>query len=270
MLAEYVTHDVFWKRLIMVNVVFVGRPGADDGEWVLVDAGLKFSANAIERAARERLAYHGRPACIVMTHGHFDHVGALQELAERWDVPVYAHEKELPYLTGSAAYLPPDPSVGGGMMSAVSPLYPNGAIDLGERAQPLPEDGTVPGLAGWRWVATPGHTPGHISLFREEDRTLIAGDAFTTVKQESALHVITQHKSIHGPPMYFTPDWKSAKASVQALRELRPAAAVTGHGLPIFGGELEHHLEVLSDRFEQVALPEHGKYADAYRERQLK
>ena len=42
-------------------------------------------------------------------------------------------------------------------------------------------------MPGWRWVHTPGHTAGHVSLFRDADRTLIAGDAFVTTKQESAL-----------------------------------------------------------------------------------
>ena len=64
---------------------------------------------------------HGnRPAAILLTHGHFDHVGALKTLAEEWDVPVYAHTLELPYLTGRSSYPPPDPSVGGGAMAAMS------------------------------------------------------------------------------------------------------------------------------------------------------
>lgn len=268
MLAEQLAQDVYWKRILMVNVCYIGQPGAEEGEWVLVDAGLRFSANCIEREARERLGYRGRPGCIILTHGHFDHVGALQELVRRWDVPVYAHEDELPFLTGETDYLPPDPSVGGGMMSIVSPLYPNEAIDLGRRVLPLPTDGSVPGMESWRWIATPGHTPGHVSLFREEDRTLIAGDAFVTVKQESALNVLTQRKSIHGPPMYFTPDWDTARASVRALRDLRPSAAVTGHGLPVYGEELERFLDVLSVDFGRVAVPEHGRYVD--RERLLK
>jgi len=37
-----------------------------------------------------------------MTHGHFDHVGGLKHLAREWDVPIYAHELEMPYLNGRA------------------------------------------------------------------------------------------------------------------------------------------------------------------------
>ena len=100
-----------------------------------------------------------RPAAIVMTHGHFDHVGALASLAERWDVPIYAHPLELPYLDGRSSYPRPDPSVGGGMMSAMSRFYPRGPVDVGRWLRTLPEDGAVPGMPGWRWIHTPGHTP---------------------------------------------------------------------------------------------------------------
>ena len=45
----------------------------------------------IESAARERFGEGARPAAIVLTHGHFDHVGCLEKLAEKWDAPIYAH-----------------------------------------------------------------------------------------------------------------------------------------------------------------------------------
>ena len=55
----------------------------------------------------------------------------------------------------------------------------------------LPSDGTVPHLPDFKWIHTPGHTPGHISLFREKDQALIVGDAFVTVKQEYLYKVLT-------------------------------------------------------------------------------
>ena len=109
------------------------------------------------------------PEAIILTHGHFDHVGSLERLLQLWDVPVYAHTLELPYLTGRSSYPPPDPLVGGGAMAWSSKLYPRGPIDLDGRAQALPDDHTVPGLPGWRWIHTPGHSPGHVSLVRESD-----------------------------------------------------------------------------------------------------
>ena len=113
--------DVAWLRTAMVNVVFLGPPDAGDGGWVLVDAGLPGYGDQIARAASRRYG-DARPAAIVLTHGHFDHVGALRTLAERWDVPIHAHPLELPYVTGRASYPPPDPTVGGGAMARLSPL----------------------------------------------------------------------------------------------------------------------------------------------------
>jgi glyoxylase-like metal-dependent hydrolase (beta-lactamase superfamily II) len=247
----------------MVNVVYIGRPGAKSGEWALVDTGLPLSAEAIERDARERLRFEGRPSCIVLTHGHFDHVGSVRELANQWEVPVYVHERELPHVTGRKGYPTPDPTVGGGLMARISPMYPTKAINLGEAARALPADGSVPGLPEWQWIATPGHSDGHISLFRPSDRTLLAGDAFVTVNQESAWDVLMQRSSIHGPPAYLTTDWEAASRSVVALRELRPHVAVTGHGLPVVGEvDCSLLLELLCERFDDIAVPNQGKFVD--------
>src|SRR4051794_1282105 len=202
---------------MIVNVMFFGAAGAGDRNWVLIDAGLFGTKGLIMRAAANRFGKQARPSGIVLTHGHFDHVGVLEELAEEWDAPVYAHELERPFLDGSTSYPPPDPSVGGGLIAASSPLFPRGPIDVCDRLHGLPADGTVPGMPDWRWIATPGHSPGHVSLWRENDRTLIAGDAFVTTRQESAYSAFMQTPEINGPPMYFTPDWVNAAASVRKL-----------------------------------------------------
>src|SRR3954453_20525132 len=231
-----VTSDVAYLRTGIVNVILYGRPGAPSGSWVLIDAGLPGSAGRIMHAAEEWIGPWARPAAVVLTHGHFDHVGALSELVRHWDVTVYAHRLELPYLTGRLSYHPPDPYFVGGALAAMSRVYPQGPIDLGTRVQVLPGDGLGPLMPGWRWIHTPGHTPGHVSLFRDADRTLIAGDTFVTTKQESMLAALLKPQAVHGPPKYFTPDWDQAEASVRRLALLRPEVAATGHGVPMRGG----------------------------------
>ena len=244
-----------YRRLAIVNVVFHGPRGAGDRGWVRIDAGVPGSRAAIERVAVARFGDGARPLAIVQTHGHFDHVGALEDLAAAWDAPVFAHPLEHGYLDGSQAYPPAHPSIGDGLMSLLSPLYPRGPIDLGARLRPLPADGSVPGMPGWQWIHTPGHTPGHVSLWHEASRTLIAGDAVITTAQESAYEVARQVPEIHGPPRYFTPDWEAAEDSVRRLEALHPKTLVTGHGPALAGPAMRAGLDRLAADFREVAVP---------------
>lgn len=82
------------------------------------------------------------------------------------------------------------------------------------------------------------------------------------VRQDSLYKVITQEKEIAGPPRYLTTDWESAKESVRLLDSLNPAVAVTGHGYPIEGEELERGLSKLAKEFDSLAKPDHGKYVE--------
>lgn len=257
-----VAHDLAYRRLVMVNVVFSGPPDAGDRGWVLVDAGVVGTKALIVSAAEARFGTGARPSAIVLTHGHFDHVGALEDLAEAWDVPVYAHEIEHSYLSGRAAYPPGDPSVGGGLMASLSSLYPTKPVDVSSRLRSLPADGSVPGMPGWRWLHTPGHSPGHVSLWREADRTLIVGDAFVTTTPESAYATAFQSPELHGPPRYFTIDWEASRASVTTLARLNPDLVIAGHGRAMQGPEMTGALHRLAQDFMRLAIPERGRYVD--------
>jgi glyoxylase-like metal-dependent hydrolase (beta-lactamase superfamily II) len=249
--------DIYCFTIQFVNICFVG---SSEIGWVLIDAGTPKSAQKIIKEAKNRFGEDTMPKAIILTHAHFDHIGAILELLEEWDVPVYAHSFELPYLTGEKNYPLPDNTVDAGLIAKLSPMFPTEAIDLGNKVKALPSSGTVPHMEGWNWIHTPGHTEGHISLFREKDRALIVGDAFVTVKQESLYSVLTQELEIHGPPKYLTPDWDSSWESVKLLEKLKPALAVTGHGHPVSGDWLTENLSVLSRDFDKIAIPEHGKY----------
>ena len=258
--TEEVRPDLAFKRLAIVNSLFFGLPDAGDRQWTLIDCGIPGTAGLIKRAAARRFGENARPAAIIQTHGHFDHVGALEELAAEWDAPVYAHPLELPYLNGQAAYPPPDPAVGGGLMAAISGIYPRGPVSLGTRLHALPDDHSVPFMPGWTWLHVPGHTPGQIALWRGSDKTLIAADAFVTTAQESAYAVAVQKPEMHGPPMYFTPDWVSARKAVEVLAALEPDLVITGHGPAMQGAEMRAALHTLARDFDQIAVPEHGRY----------
>ncbi|WP_461106874.1 MBL fold metallo-hydrolase [Spirosoma koreense] len=255
-----VTPDVAGLKTLFVNVFFIGQPG-EGNPWVLVDAGLAGYAGSIKKKAEQLFGEGTQPQAIVLTHGHADHTGSLKTLLETWDVPVYAHRLELPYLQGKSSYPPPDPAIGGGGMAYMSWIFPIGPSDFGDRIQVIADNGAIPELPDWRAIHTPGHAPGHISLFRDKDRTLIAGDAFVTTNQNALSAVATQREEFHGPPAYFTCDWQAAKQSVLKLNNLNPHAAGTGHGVSVHGLELALGLNRLAHEFEARSIPsEDGRY----------
>lgn len=264
--VDEVATDVVRLRIGMVNVYFVGLPRAHTNgsrsapNWVLVDAGLAHGAAEILRVAADRFGVTSRPTAIVLTHGHFDHVGALDALLAVWDVPVYAHVAELPFLTGRANFPPPDPTVGAGIMPRLAPPEPETGTNLGNRLQPLPVNGRIPGMPTWRWIHTPGHSPGHVSLFRSIDRLLLAGDAVATTDQTSIYASVAQRRELSGPPAYFTIDWDKAERSVAILASLRPAILATGHGEPMSHVTLAADFMGLARDFHKRVRPTHGRY----------
>lgn len=255
-----VSQGVWGMRIVFVNIYMIAnRRGAGKG-WVLVDTGLKGSAKKIIAMAEALFGPGTRPTAIVLTHGHSDHSGSLCELLKYWNVPVYAHKLELPYLTGKSSYPPADPQVGGGLMSLVSWVFPVKPINISKNIREIDLYDGVPELPEWKVIHTPGHTPGHISLFFPLNTTLIAGDAFTTTQAESAFYVLTYKKKISGPPKYITTDWIAAGRSVRKLAALQPRIAATGHGPVMRGRELQTALNFLANRFETVAIPDSGRY----------
>lgn len=255
-----VAQGVWGMKILFVNVYMIAnRKGQADG-WVLVDAGLKGSANKIIAMAESLFGLGTRPEAIIITHGHADHVGALGELLKHWQVPVYAHELELPYLTGLSSYPPADPTVGGGLMSLLSVFFPVNPIDLGSRVKAIDIQEGIPELPEWKIIHTPGHSPGHISLFLPLNTTLIAGDAFATTKSESAFYVLSSIKKLSGPPKYFTTDWPAAAGSVYRLAAIEPRIVAPGHGPVMRGREIKTALQTLADNFEKEAVPSSGRY----------
>ena len=245
-------------KITFVNVFGLRHP---DASWTLIDAAIPFSADRIESWAEK--SFGGPPNAIVLTHGHFDHVSAAGELAARWNVPVYAHLLEFPYLRGEKEYPAPDWKAGGGIMPLMSPILPRGPVNLGAQLRALPAEGselTLAEMPGWTLIHTPGHTPGHVSFFRAADRTLLVGDAFCTTKPESFFAAnFAQPAELHGPPSYFTSDWHAAGESVRKLAALKPNTVVPGHGKPLAGSEVSEALMKLANDFERIAIPEDVK-----------
>lgn len=255
--GETVADDVYYFTNQIVNVVMLGKP---DEDWILIDAGMPKCGDEIVAAAEKRFGKDKPPKAIFLSHGHFDHVGGIVTLIEKWKVPVYAHPLEMPFLTGKQEYPEPDSSVEGGLLAKLSSIYPHEPIDISGHVYPYPEDGSLPGAAEWRWIHAPGHSPGQVVFFRESDRILIAADAFITVKQDSFYKVLIQKREVQGPPRYLTTDWQAAWDTVKKLRDLRPSIVVSGHGQYMKGAELRLGLKNLAENFGTLAIPSHGRF----------
>ena len=251
--VETIAEGINHLKIVFVNAYFVDTK---DG-WVLVDTGLPLTAWRIKNYAETLYGKNAKPSAIVLTHGHFDHAGSVKDLSDEWNVPVYAHRLEMPYLTGKSDYPPQDPSIGGAI-SQMSRAFPRGGINLGRRVQTIGESGEIGELPGWKFIHTPGHTAGHVSLFRESDKTLLAGDALTTMNLESWTSQITEEKEFCRPPAPFTTDWEAARKSVETLAALEPEVVAAGHGQPI----TENAAARLKEFARNFQKPAHGRYVD--------
>lgn len=254
--AEEVLPDLAFYRTLIANVVFIGNK--DTKDWVLIDCGIAHYSKRIIEAAEKGLDR-------TIPAGDSPHSRSLR--------PCRICEEARTPLGSTHIYSP----VGDGLCNrqtglsgwrcyswrrallAVVPVLPNRSGRSEQIRSPASGRWNTSFLEDWRIVHTPGHTPGHVSLFRKQDRTLIAGDAFITVQQESSMAVFIQHQHVHGPPAYFTHNWDDAEKSVKALAALNPGVAITGHGLPMEGELLTTQLEELAKNFKELAVPKHKR-----------
>jgi len=182
----------------------------------LVDSGLPGQAAAIAAVLAEAGLRVTDLKRIVLTHQDIAHVGSLHDLVQASGARVLAYEIEAPYIDGAELPRFARPEV-----LAQRPELRAAA----ERFQPTPvdqllQDGARLDLAGGvRVIFTPGHTPGHMCLYLERTKTLIAGDALTSLDGR-----------LMGPNPQATPDMALAAQSVQRLAALDLETIVCYHG----------------------------------------
>lgn len=248
---QVIAQNVALVPTLISNCYLVG----DADAWVLVDALTPGHTGAIERAVEERFGKDARPRAIVLTHGHFDHAGSAGNLARKWDVRVFAHQLELPYLDHRSSYPPLDPTAPG-FFSAMARLFPSGTVNLSGQLAELDFDHPFPGLDDWTCIQTPGHSPGHVSFFHRGQEILLAGDAVTTMNLDSLTDTLAKREQVCRPPVPGTTDWRKARDSVRTLAQLQPKLIAAGHGFPMHNAAAE--LQRLADYF---PMPDHGRYA---------
>jgi glyoxylase-like metal-dependent hydrolase (beta-lactamase superfamily II) len=187
----------------VINVYLIGD--------VLVDAGTRWAGQRIVRQLGDR-----RPSMLALTHVHPDHQGAARTICERYRIHLACHAADVPTMQGERPMQPDN-----GFIRFSSRLWAGPAHSV---ARVLQEGDDV---AGFRVVHAPGHTPGHVILFRDRDRVAIVGDVL------NGMNLATAWPGLHAPPDFFCSDPAENRRSIRRLAELEPRLLCFGHGPPL-------------------------------------
>jgi glyoxylase-like metal-dependent hydrolase (beta-lactamase superfamily II) len=194
----------------------------DDGSVTLVDCGLEKAPATIVAG----LAALGRQPSdvqrIVLTHAHSDHAGGAKEMAERTGAPLAVHADDAPYLEAGRSPTPDASTLGGRLVARRQLGFP--PATAGER---LADGQVLDAGGGLRVVATPGHSPGHISLLHEPTGTLITGDAIFNVL------------GLRYSPKPLCSDFRLCRRTAHVLGELEYERVAFTHGPEIRNGGRE-------------------------------
>lgn len=180
---------------------------------VLVDAGMAGHGKKLPgKLAGHTIAAH------TLTHAHPDHVGGSKNVVDALGVPFWAP-------AGDAAAVEAGRAV-------QKPAKAKKLLELTAKFTPVPiarrlNEGDE--VAGFTVLDTPGHSPGHISFWRESDRTLICGDVWFN------MNVLTLRPGLRAPLGLPTVDPARNRQSMERLAALRPETVGFGHG-PVMTG----------------------------------
>jgi glyoxylase-like metal-dependent hydrolase (beta-lactamase superfamily II) len=211
MYMHEVAPDVFLLRGFPrygINVYFTGG--------VLIDSGVRYNRwNILHELRNRQVRLH------VLTHAHPDHQGASHAVCNAFGIPLWCG-------TGDAGAMEQ-----GTTRTLLPDSVPNRLLDYfvagpGHRVARLLREGDVVGR--FTVIEAPGHTPGHLALWREADATLLLGDVVANN------HPLTQHVGLREPNRRFTLNPRLNRQSARTLAELRPRIICFGHGPPLYDG----------------------------------
>jgi glyoxylase-like metal-dependent hydrolase (beta-lactamase superfamily II) len=173
---------------------------------VLIDTGFPGQIEDLRVAMNKVRVSFDKLKVVILTHQDIDHIGSLPEILQECEnnIKVYAHDLDKPYIQGDL------------------PLLKDGHLDnppKGKVDDTLKDGQELPYCGGIRVIHTPGHTPGHISIFLKQSKTLIAGDSMYSVNGIIG--------GIHAPT---TLDIKAAQLSLKKYLDLDIESVVCYHG----------------------------------------
>lgn len=194
---------------------------------ILIDCGYPGFLPLLEDASEGAGVPLGSLSAIIVTHHDFDHAGALAELRGKYPhIRVMASEEEAPYIRGERRS--PRLTQLEERYDSLSREERTEALSLGAiiaAVRPAPVDETLRGGDRFPWcggaeiVATPGHLPGHISVYLPRHKTLIAGDA-----------LVVSEGRLRAANLYYAADAAEARRSARKLSKLDVMRVVCYHG----------------------------------------
>ena len=181
-------------------------------EGVLVDSGIRSSYTAVKKVLQKIPVYQH-----VLTHAHADHQGCSDLLCAEFEIPLVCHPNEV-FRTETGLVTKDYPN----SQHWLAKLQQKYWAGQGHKVEKTIIENDM--IGNFRVIETPGHSPGHISLFREQDGVLIIGDAATN------MNLLTTVSGLHLPPNMFTTDKQRNIRSLRKLAKLNPAIICFGHG----------------------------------------
>jgi|SRR5579872_4874411 len=215
-----------------------------ENELLLIDCGFPGMFDRIEAALNKIALSFARLTGIVITHFDIDHIGSLSVIkTKNPHLVVYASEIEARFISGADQPFRLKQALS--WLDTVPPQQKsriNHFIGLLTNLEPvevnfiLKHNQGLPGLRGFNIVETPGHTPGHISIYLPDSKTLIAGDA---------LVLENSHLALANPSSAF--DLGMAINSVRSFLELDINKIICYHGGEV-AGPIREKLNQLLDK----------------------
>lgn len=181
---------------------------------VLVDAGTRHAARRITR----QLDGHALSAH-VLTHAHPDHQGASHEICTRYDIPYWVGANDIDAAENPALIGERQPS------NPIAQFFFRTMHGPGHKVDRALREGDE--VASFRVIDAPGHSAGHIALWRDDDGVLICGDVLVN------LDIFTGIPRFGLPKDLVTPDVEQNRRSARKLLELDPKLILFGHGAPL-------------------------------------
>lgn len=196
----------------------------NEEEAILIDTGMPGQFDQIRLEMEKQGVSFDKLKTIIITHQDLDHIGSLPDILKKspHEIKVYAHKLDQPFIEGEAHLLKSDPARMSTSEWASLPEFLRFIYTNPPKAKvthSLDDGQELPIFGGIKIIHTPGHTPGHISLYLKESKALIMGDA-----------MIISNGILRGPVEQTTLDMEMAKASLKKLLGLDVANVICYHG----------------------------------------